>query len=94
LSTTGRRELHPGYDGLSAIYAPLMCLSAAETADVAARLTEIDVATLLSPEVVEDAAADTRITNPRDYLIEMFEHLRNFYSGAASRGLGMVLWWD
>lgn len=94
LSTAGSRELHPGYDGLAAIYAPLTCLSSAETALVAARLDEIDVATYLSSPVVEDAAAGSNITNPRDYLLEMFERLRRFYSGAADRGMGMVLWWD
>lgn len=94
LSTAGKRELHPGYEGPSAIYAPISCLSGTETASVATLLNKIVVPTLLSPAAVEAAAAGTGLAHPNEYLHEMFERLRDFYDGASLRGMGIVLWWD
>jgi hypothetical protein len=93
-STRGFRPVQPGYDGLYATYAPLTFLSSAETAAIAAGLGQIDISVMLTPAAVEHAMGGSGIENPREYLHEMFELLRDFYQDAARRRLGVILWWD
>jgi hypothetical protein len=66
-------------------------------ARLAAKLTELDWEKTLAaiPENRRGTIAGDRFTgNPPAYLTNHFTTLRDFYVGAAQRGLFVVLWWD
>jgi hypothetical protein len=93
-STDGAAEAHPGYIGDYSMYEAPTYLSSLETSEVSALLDSIDPSVLLASDVVEDVVKGVAIIEPRDYLVDQFEKLRDFYRESANRRLAVLLWWD
>lgn len=93
-STEGLRDVMPGYAGDLTAYSPLTTMSSAEARNVSVALESIDAASLFTPASVEYAAAPWGLSDPGPYVRNALEQLREFYRGAAERGLGVILWWD
>jgi hypothetical protein len=69
---------------------------------VSGLLGEIDLQYVLAvlPLDIREAGAlvghgaDGLVDGPRRYLMDHFDALREFYTGASKRGLAVVSWWD
>ncbi|MFI6317704.1 DUF1877 family protein [Nonomuraea sp. NPDC050556] len=80
-------------------YEPVMALSATAVADVVRGLRVVDVRALQAALADDLADASGLIGSgfdgdPGEYLAGHFSALRDFYEGAALRGLAVVVWWD
>ncbi|WP_328429145.1 DUF1877 family protein [Streptomyces sp. NBC_00443] len=88
-------EVHDGIDG------PPRLLGPATVAEIARALYAVDLDDLLAelPSHPMDAAAACGFVREfagdvRDYLVEHFTAMQEFYGGAARRGQCMVVWTD
>ncbi|MGW8557796.1 DUF1877 domain-containing protein [Streptomyces tubercidicus] len=77
-------------------------LSAVEVAHVSELLGQIDLRAILATLPTDETAAvsltgdgaEGIAGDPRKYLLEHFDALREFYRDASQRHLLLVLWWD
>ncbi|MFE6176636.1 DUF1877 family protein [Streptomyces sp. NPDC056464] len=88
-------EVYDGFDG------PPQLLAPTAVRDIARALDAIDLDDVLSnlPTTNDEAAAACGFGrgfngDVREYLVQHFEAMREFYGGAASRGQCVVVWTD
>ncbi|MFG2895088.1 DUF1877 family protein [Streptomyces sp. NPDC048248] len=89
---------HPAaYDGFDA---PPALLAPAAVSEVAHALNAIDLARALnqlpadSAEAAQACGFEAFTGHPRDYLVQQFNALRNFYNTARTRELAVLTWID